>query len=125
VTDIRVDIVSLICDVEDLSQYPNLKRSNGQPLTEGEVWLVGTATLTEMQAVQRYSAAASDYYQGVVADAERMCELLDKYATDLDDDDTPIKVIRARMPAAVQAELDEIWDRAAPDGYLHLNGGAP
>jgi hypothetical protein len=124
VTDIRVDIVSLICDVEDLSQYPNLKRRNGQPLTEGEVWLVGSATLKEMQAVQRYSAAALDYYRGCLADSVRMGELLDKYATDLDDDDTPIKVIRARMPAAEQAAFDEIWDRAELDSHLYPDGGA-
>lgn len=116
-TDINPTVVELLCDV-DMSTYPNLVReSTGTPLTSDEVHLVGSATVADLRAAQRYMEAATDLHATKAADARRLCELLDEHRGDLTRD-TAVGVITDRMPPAARAEFDEIAARLAPDGSL-------
>lgn len=121
-TTVRSDIVALLLDIDfDKSAPPDhLVHMDGRPFTAWETHRVGEAQRPEFESARQFAETAMDFHESKLADANRMEELLGRYAAGLPGT-TPISQVRALMTAAEQAELDEILGRAAPDGNLLLS----
>lgn len=118
-TDIRADVVSLLLDVKDLREFAKgrLTHEDGRPFTDEEFELAGSATAAELRACSDVSKRLADMAEERFKDTTRAMEIMQPYFDRLGSEATVGDVRRICTPEE-GAELDAIFERTAPDGYI-------
>lgn len=123
-TDVRIrpEVVSLLLDIDDMDEFAKgrLTHMDGRPFTDDEFQLAGTANAAEMRACADYSERVSAMYEERCKDTQRAVEIMEPYFDRLGPEGTVSDVRKICTPAE-DAELGEIFERTAPDGYIVLS----
>lgn len=118
-TDIRPDVVSLLLDIEDMTTFGSgrLNHMDGRPFTMDEFDLAGSATAAELRACMEYSRRLVEMYDERARDANRAVQIMEPYFAKLGHAAT-VGDVRPLVTPEEGEELDAIFERTAPDGYI-------
>lgn len=118
-TDIRPEVVSLLIDIKDLTEFAQgrLTHEDGRPFTDEEFKLAGSAVSAELKACMEFSQRMADLANERMRDLDRAMEIMEPYFVQLGPD-AVVDDVRKVVTPEEGAELDAIFERTAPDGYI-------
>jgi len=116
---IRPEVVALLLDIKDLTEFAkgSLTHEDGRPFTDEEFKLAGSAVAAELRACMDYSKRAADLAEERMRDLDRAMEIMEPYFVRLGPDAVVDDVRKVVTPEEGE-ELDAIFERTAPDGYI-------
>lgn len=95
---------------------------DGRLVTDAEAEMIQRTPIRDFETAVDLIGAEADMYRQRSDDAQRFLELLRPYRRS---DRTLVEDVLPLLPPEQRAEAEELWDRIAPGGYLHLrNDGA-
>jgi len=118
-TDIRPDVVALLVDVKDLTEFAKgrLTHEDGRPFTPDEFQLASSATAAELRACMEYTRRIADMYTERQRDIDRGMEIMRPHFERLGPNAT-VGDVRQHVTPEEGEELDGIFERTAPDGTI-------
>jgi hypothetical protein len=127
-SEITTDRVTLLVDVLG-SKHTDMdlpvqdwRHLDGRLVTDTEARMIRATPLRDFWTAHHILQAQTDVYRQRAEDGQRFLELLGPY---MRSDQTLVQDVLPLLPPEQRAEAEELWDRIAPGGYLHLrNNGA-